>query len=359
MRKKLPLLFGAAFLALGMVACEGPAGPAGQNGAPGEQGEQGVQGPAGAPGQDALNTCSDCHSSDATIIAKEMRYSTSAHGSGTTYTRSESPCNTCHTHNGFVAANAETPDTLDEIENVARINCRTCHQIHNTYTDEDWTLTTTEPVDLYLGGTFDIAELSTSPAIDSAAFMGANLCAHCHQARDPGDLSAATFTITSSHFGSHHGPQANVLSGQGAYDLPGQAMPAQTSLGSHTQFGCVGCHMQPADGVTAGGHTWRIMVDDATVLNQGGCTDCHGANPFGSRGTQVAVQDLLDQVAAELQTAGILDASNAVVAGTYDTDLVKAYLNYYMIESDRSLGVHNPTWVKGVLQNTLNYLQTL
>ncbi len=354
MRKKLPLLLGAMFMALGMAACEGPAGPAGSAGT---QGPAGPQGPTGPAGQDALNTCSDCHTSDVTIVAREAQYNTSAHGEGDTWERYDAPCNTCHTHNGFVAANAASPDTLqgDEIHLLTRINCRTCHNVHETYTDADWALTTTEPVNLLVGGTFDITALNSQPNPAVENFAGANLCAHCHQARDPGDLSGETFRVTSTHFGMHHGPQANVLAGKGAYDLPGAPMPAQTDFDGHTAFGCVGCHMQDAVGQEAGGHTWRVALDNGDVMNDGRCNGCHSGTPTGEFGFMPKIQTKLDAVEAKLVAKGIV-ANGSPVPGTYPTALVKAFLNYDMILEDRSLGVHNPHWAEDVLTATLNWL---
>jgi hypothetical protein len=49
-------------------------------------------------------------------------------------------------------------------------DCRTCHQIHTTYTGADWALETDAPVVMVTSG---------------ATFDGGsgNLCANCHQAR--------------------------------------------------------------------------------------------------------------------------------------------------------------------------------
>ncbi len=356
MRQRLPLLLGSVLLVLGAAACEGPDGPAGPAG---PQGPQGPEGPVGPAGQNALNTCSDCHTSDVTIVAREAQYNTSAHGEGDTWQRYDAPCNTCHTHNGFVAANAATPDTLagDEIHLLTRINCRTCHNIHETYTDQDWSFTTAEPVDLLLGGTFAMNDLGDpAAALDSLAYPGANLCAHCHQARDPGDLSGETFRITSVHFGVHHGPQANVMAGMGAFALPGVTMPGTIQFEAHTQFGCVGCHMQDAVGQEAGGHTWRVALDNGNVINDGRCNACHSGTPTGEFGLQPKIAGMLATVAGQLQAHGVLDAEDEPIPGTYSTDLVKAYLNYNMVVEDRSLGVHNPHWVEDLLTATSNWL---
>ena len=39
--------------------------------------------------------------------------------------------------------------------------------------------------------------------------------------------------------------------------------------------------------------------------------------------------------------------------GTFPANVAAAYVNYQLIEEDRSLGVHNPNYVIGVLKNTI------
>ena len=116
MKRTLPLLFGAIFLAFAAGACEGPEGPAGPEGPQGPQGPEGPQGPAGTLDQ----TCADCHSADATIVAIQDQYEVSVHGTYTSFERDTNPCNTCHTHQGFVAK--VMGSTVDDIEQPARIN---------------------------------------------------------------------------------------------------------------------------------------------------------------------------------------------------------------------------------------------
>ncbi len=285
------------------------------------------------------------------------------HGSGETFERDGAPCNECHTHQGFTELQA-TGGTIANVDNPAPVNCRTCHQIHTTFEGQDFALVTTDPVTLRTGETFDIATIDQS----GNASLGANLCANCHQARpyDDDDLSGAT-AVLGSRAGYHHGTQANVLSGQTALDLPGEAMPTST-FGSHTQFACVGCHMQDAYGKQAGGHTWSMLGvyhGAEAVLNAGGCDACHTEDWIDVVGngytTQSGVATLLDEVATELRRLGLMQAapSTSEIAGTYPTDQVKAFLNFKLIEEDYSLGVHNPNFARGVLTGTRDYLQTL
>ncbi len=84
-------------------------------------------------------------------------------------------------------------------------DCRTCHEVHTTYTGEDWALETTDPVNIVVSG---------------ATFDGGtgNLCANCHQARrymenfvDKTDPTKYTSTIP--RFNPHLSVQADMLMG--------------------------------------------------------------------------------------------------------------------------------------------------
>lgn len=372
MRRKLPLLLGATFLAFSAMACEGPtgprgpAGPAGDDGAPGAPG---APGEPGEPGMDALNTCSDCHSADATIVAIERQYEESVHGTGETFERDETPCNACHTHQGFIASVVDD-SIIDNVAMPAPINCRTCHNVHMDTdgdglieAEEGFALTTTEPFVLraHPMTEWTIADYGATDNLAS------NLCANCHQARAYDEDLAGETAVLGERAGYHHGTQANVLAGLTAYDLPGEAMPDAGAFTAHSQAGCEGCHMQEPFGAQAGGHTWDMRYvyhgSEAILLTNDYCTSCHaGDDPFPSiANTQATVEGLIADVEAELRRLGVMQAapSTREIAGTYDTDLVKAFLNFKLIEEDFSLGVHNPTYAKGVLQGTLDYLSTL
>ena len=355
MRRKLPLLFGAVFFAFAIGACEGPEGPQGPQGPEGPTGPtgpQGPQGPEGPAGENAAETCSDCHSDNATIVAIEKQYDESMHGTGETFERDTNPCNACHTHQGFVALVTDG-STIDDVAQPAPVNCRTCHQIHMEGTVDDWALTTTAAVTLDAGGTFDL---------ESAA----NLCANCHQARDDGlDLTGATVTLSSFRTGYHHGTQANVLTAQTAEDMTGFAIGTSSNI--HSAFGCTDCHMQEPYGAQAGGHTWDMRYvyhgAEAIWVANADCANCHiGDDPFAAQTTQADVEALLAEVADSLRSQGLMEPAPSTYAITgveFDTDLVKAFLNFKLIEEDYSQGVHNPGYVRQVLNQTLGYLQSL
>ena len=345
MLRRTTLVIGTMLLAVAAAACEGPAGP------DGAQGPQGLQGPQGVPGENALNTCSDCHDADATMVAIEHQYAASTHGSGPNFERDGSGCNLCHTHQGFMTVvNGEAAPT--NIEQPAPVNCRTCHQIHTTYTGDDFALTWTDDVDLELGGVVSLGD--------------GNLCANCHQARTPSPnptIDGADVAVTSYRFGTHHGPQANVVAGEGLYEFAG-SVTYPTGAGPHTATGCNTCHMAEPFGAQAGGHTWAMTYDyhGSTEELVTGCQNCHEtATSFAILGDVPAqVETLLGDLETLLRAQGILiDTLGAEYArpGTYSANLAAAYVNWQSITEDRSMGLHFPGYVVALLTNTIEAIQ--
>ncbi|HZD55587.1 MAG TPA: cytochrome c3 family protein, partial [Anaerolineales bacterium] len=203
------------FLALALAACagaEGPQGPAGPAGPPGPQGPAGPAGPAGPQGEAGPAaemtelTCTQCHNDTTMISGREASWSTSLHGTGDAFLRgTSSDCAGCHSGGAFsqrVAAGLSPAEVEEGDPHPTRPDCRACHQIHTTFTAEDFALETTEPVALF--------------AVEGATFDGGmgNLCANCHQPRR-GFPAAEDGVITgiSEHWGPHHGPQSAMLLG--------------------------------------------------------------------------------------------------------------------------------------------------
>ncbi len=362
--------------ALALTACEGPAGPAGQDGADGAAGATGATGPEGPigpvgpegpAGQDANENCTQCHTDDTDLLARQVQYSASTHRLGGNFERGGSAsCAACHAHEGFVeriAAGTTAPAA--GIENPSPINCRTCHQIHSTYTDADYALTATDPVVLF----------NTSDGTVDYGAGGGNLCAQCHQGRalsvEPvigGDDVVITSSMT--RYGYHHGPQAQVIGGVGAFEFTGDETIAG-GPGTHgdpasNEGSCATCHMASAYGSQAGGHTWnmRYMYHGGMTDNTAGCESagCHSSvDDFHVLGDVPAVVEaLLAEIDVELIRLGFkLADSHYAIPGTYSADLAAAFVNWQMFEEDRSMGLHNPTYAKAVLRNTLQMLLTM
>ncbi|MGD9093590.1 MAG: cytochrome c3 family protein, partial [Anaerolineales bacterium] len=219
-------------LALALAACAGtqgeqgeqgppgPEGPAGPAGPPGPEGPPGPAGADGAPGEIADITCGECHDDTTIITGKRTAWETSLHGSGTAagYAGGRDACAGCHS-GGVFQEMVRAGLLPTEIENVSgeatHQDCRTCHQIHVTYTSADWVLETNDPVVMYAfeeGTIYDGGQ--------------GNLCGRCHQPRSQIAEADAdgNIEVTSTHWGPHHGPQTAVLLGiGGAGEVEGSA----------------------------------------------------------------------------------------------------------------------------------------
>jgi len=348
-------LFGliVAFMAASCTK-EGPMGPAGPQGPQGETGAQGPAGPAGADGEDGqgVNLCMDCHSTDQ-MMTIQAQFTTSVHAAGAIavdYAGGRASCAPCHSHEQFVQT-AQLGDVLGNITNPSAWQCNTCHGIHESFTSDDYALRVTEPVAAnWAEKTMDLGGSS-------------NLCATCHQTRrpepnlsDPGE----TFEITSSHYGPHHGPQANVVLGEGFAEIAGDEEYPEVGSTMHYGLSCVGCHM--GEGDTGGGHSWKPAIAS--------CTGCHaGADSYDIGGGQTEIAEMLDELRDKLLALGVIvgdeehgyhpvnSRDNSVEEATFPMVQAQAFFNWIGLVEDRSLGAHNPKYVEALLKNTLAALE--
>ncbi len=369
MRRTLSML-AAPFAVLLLLGCEGPEGPAGA------AGPAGVAGPAGPAGVDQNETCTACHDDDIRIVVRQLQWEMSKHGSGENVNRATSTtCGICHGHEGF-AERVESGFTITaataSTDNPTPINCRTCHQIHTTYTEADFNRVTADPVTMIL----DDEVIDLGPG---------NLCAQCHQPRprDPFPVIDGSvtdpFEITSEHWGPHHSVQGGLLAGTGGVEFTGTK-----NYGVHTHGNqatnpdaCITCHMAPALGIEAGGHTFAVRYvpegeagPEPEEGNEEGCetSGCHDSglltSPatdlllFDHRDLRTYVQTLLEALETELATIGIYDAvAEHPVEDFMGSQVQAAALwNFLYIMEDHSLGVHNPTYAQALLINTLEAL---
>lgn len=318
-----------------LTSCEGPEGP---------------EGPQGPVGEDGSAICGDCHDMTTDLYAKVIQYEASIHRTGGNYERSTVGCAHCHTHEGFLEQ-LETGAVAEDIFNPTPINCRTCHPIHETYTQADYALRGTEA--------FELAFMDDGVTYD----MGnANVCSRCHQPRTPDpmpEVGGADVTIGSPYWGYHHGPQAAIMVGEGGVRLPG-SIDYNSVANKHYESvddGCVDCHMAKAFGSQAGGHTFNVtyFYHGSTTPNMAACTDCHsGATNFDILGGQTEIHGLLDSLYTLLVAEGVIaDGDHRITPGTYTAEQAAAFLNWQIMEEDRSLGVHNLGYTRAILVNTI------
>jgi len=339
--KKILLITGiaavASIVSVSLTSCtkEGPAGKDGE---------------AGINGTDGTATCIQCHDNTEELFAKQNQWSASTHANGGTYARNSEGCADCHTSQGFRAIVETGVAVTEAVSNPNPVNCYTCHQIHKTYTVSDWALSTTSAVSLKLSG-------------ETVDFGEGNLCANCHQSREIDAsvmpvVGGADITLTSANkrYGTHHGPQANIIGGvgKGLYEVgAGYVNSAHSSI----ENGCVTCHLAEGYGNQAGGHVMNIKYSTSSYVTSGCTADgCHDAASVVQEleDYQAEVQSLLDQIKTKLVEKGIANEGDLYTKpGTYSADVVGAFLNHQAVTEDKSLGVHNPRYVKRLLENTL------
>lgn len=222
--------------------------------------------------------------------------------------------------------------------------CKTCHNIHTTFNKEDYALRLATPVAMIFDASV-IIDLGSS-----------NLCANCHQSRraEPNVTNpGATFEITSTHYGPHHGAQANVLYGAGFAEISGSKSYPAAGSGAHVSAGCTSCHMgEYAEGI--GGHTWNPVY----------CGECHtsGSDDYEFMGTMEGNHAKLETLRGLLADAGVIeyveeDEAWEPIVGTYPMIQAQAFFNWIGLEEDRSMGVHNPAYVEALLDNTIAAMQ--
>jgi len=353
--KKILILIGTLLIAsVFLAACgaQGEPGPVGPAGPPGPQGE-----PGPAPAAADL-TCTECHNDTTVILSKEGQFrENSVHGTGESFIRGEgasdtpSACAGCHGTEGSKARiNAGLPPhdaSVTGVTNVSPFDCRTCHNIHMTYTGEDWALTgAAQPVKMeYSEGTYDGG--------------AGNLCANCHQIRNPKpEVKDGNVAITTQRFGTHYGVEAQMLLGEGGLGLTGN--PSSHYKGVDDT--CVACHM----GADAN-HTY--------LPNVARCTDCHSdAENFDVNGAQTEVKEMLEELHTlfvdkkmlnpETDLWGIFDAATSTFKNpSADAPLVvpeavaQAMWNYKFVTYDQSNGVHNSAYAKALLEAALETMR--
>ena len=325
--KKKFVLLGALVIAAVLITACGTPGPKGDTGLAGPTGPQGEPGPV-ANASDL--SCAECHNDTNIITGKQVSWTASNHGSGTTtaYAGGRDGCAGCHAGSGFSDRISQGIVKIDDYQtdevNPSRIDCRACHQIHTSYTKDDFALEITDPVSLY--------------ALEGVTFDGGqgNLCAQCHQPRRAFVAVDGIVDWNSTHFGPHHGPQSAMLLGVGgAGDVEGKPSAHYVKV----ENTCVACHMGEG----------RSHSFTPNVAN---CTECHTeAKDFDVNGVQTEIKGLLEELHAALVAKGMLTAEGTSVVGKYPEKDAAALWNYILVaEEDKSMGVHNPGYAKALLE---------
>jgi len=403
--------FGAAVAA----ACTGDDGAPGATGIQGIPGPQGPAGPAGDGGMPASSdagsilsgACTQpCHTMGG--VVDQWRFSNHSHpqnneiGGGS--------CGNCHAIDGLQQRVANkyvvNPDsgaptavatghisykaangTIQEIgyggaTTIGRIHCATCHDFNPT-TDPHVTgkyVAGQAPLRIKVGPT-DVSTLEktasgTDPVGQSLAYKTGNVCVFCHKSRKDVSLYVtASNTISSYRWGPHDGPQSDVYSGKGGYHFAGKTYG--TSAHTTVANACVSCHM-PGLATNAGvpDHTMKPTVAY--------CKTCHttySGTTFDIQGGRTLVKNALAELEAALDAKGLLTraetapypalSEDELADGQFHLDLTRpgsngaggnqvldadtagALYNYLIVARSKDLGVHNPTYEKQLLWDSI------
>lgn len=378
--KKLKNLIGlliAAVVLVGMfAACEGPEGPAGPKGDKGDPGD---------PADPFVNwegykegiKCADCHNPDVDTLyfvwARKAQWSFSKHAVGGAYTENAGRCSYCHTTEGFIQAYLGQPITDHSLS--SPIGCFACHSPHSR---AEFSLRTTDPV-TFTPGVVGAPE-------ETFDYGKGNLCANCHRPRVPAYGSSNitpmpdptktaptdTITIKTARWYQHYGVQAPMLAGVNGFEFQGYTF--QNSFHTNSDVikaeGCVICHMAEEVETTLGGHSMNLADEEDNELTVG-CTveGCHSTPmELDYDGVQTATQELLDSLATMLLNRNWIkqnldgsyscNASNSAPLKIAPEYLSGAMYNFFFVEHDLSLGVHNTKYAQQLLEASIEVLNS-
>ena len=348
----------------------------GQAGADGIDGINGVNGANGLDGTDGLDgadiaVCISCHSNSHRDAINDAYTSLSKHANGSSWSYAgvginRVGCAQCHNNQGFIdfqttGAVHEEGYTLSQ-----PISCTGCHNIHRSFDfandENDMAMRTLRPVTLITNPDYTIDIKNESDVLGKS-----NTCVNCHQPRTSApEATDGKYMNTSTHWGPHHGPQSTLLEGITGFEFSPAEIPVAGTGGHRTKMSCVACHMSTVDE----GHSWE-PANYASVT----CTKCHGAKEEVT-GFATGMAELAELLAnAEGQaivkvdgvwvpafeadgttpviTIGIVHEGGEPALGLFDIQVANAAYNYLYILEDKSNGVHNPPYVKALIEQSI------
>jgi hypothetical protein len=374
MKRIVGLIAGLSVAMLILISCEGPMGP------------------DGTEGKDANETCKKCHNNESGLSSKFAQANHSLHLSGEAWFEgTRNSCAPCHSKEGFLdviktgAPNNKYLASASVLNNPSPLGCGTCHNIHTAYDSTDWAFTFDGPVNLLIDTTKNVTvNLNNS----------SQLCMKCHQPRivkqmDFAGAPATNYTgISNYRWGTHYGTVGAIFAGKGAFEISGTSAYANSQ---HTTLAeCATCHMAPQNGLS-GGHTFFARNEESNSINTNGCKSCHSnATTLTTliTTTQTEIKNLVIQLGAKLDeiggaTGGILEkdtdgnytgyvdiydagsnpdakwkgsasASGALpVFPAINNKQAAAIANFQLVVREKSLGIHNYTYTKALLSNTI------
>ena len=238
-------------------------------------------------------------------------------------------CAHCHTAQGYWEVILEGKESSAPYEDVTGLSCIACHHTGN------------EPSKV---GGLRVKEIK-------------HVCTGCH------DL-----IVESNADNLSWCPQGSILQGEGGAEFEGKDYPA----GVHSMLdkNCVTCHMAPKPGgpdeAMPGGHTFRVITKGETPrqLNRNGCIQCHDWISLDWVELKQAEFKNLLEILADLlpkKSSSMENTQGHEPKFPKDPSLSKteamASFNYWMAVKDGTFGVHNPVYLKKLLEDSIESLK--
>ena len=154
--------------------------------------------------------------------------------------------------------------------------------------------------------------------------------------------------------------QGTMLRGEGGAEFEGTAY--RTATHSQVANNCVGCHMAAVSDKNQqfllGGHVFRVITkgQEPRLFNDTGCMECHVTLTLaGIDKSQAEVKELMQTLKALLPKQ-----KDGEPKFPEDPSLnkiqAKAAFNYHYILKDGTWGIHNPIYIRQLLQRSLEAL---
>ena len=292
------------------------------------------------------------------------------HAKGTWIARGGSgSCAPCHSGSGYVKWNYDgrpvndigLPASITDPPTPTLHTCATCHDPHDASNIHQLR--------------FEDTQLGDGTPITYELYGTGSQCMECHRSRRYAVEYTSDFDNAGSRFGPHHGPQGDMLIGANAPDF-GVLLPSSPHSVA-TENACVDCHMageltDPEGNVTVvGGHSWN-MNDVEGNDHVEACAPCHGniGSSFKDKkyyingnadldgngtadGLQIEVHGLMEQLALLLPPVGEPEVSIVGDSTNLTLEIMRAGYAYFLVEEDRSFGIHNPAFTVSMLKAAL------
>jgi hypothetical protein len=263
-------------------------------------------------------------------------------------------CAPCHYSEGFIAANDPAFATYNFPVQKSFIGCPTCHDPHvgEDAGGNEEQLRNLNPVEVQYHPGYEPGDEGV-PTMEG--YGPGQICAQCHHARYDNDQVQSQIENGTAHFGPHHGPQMDMFIGSGCYEIAGFTYNRDHSHQTAVTEACVKCHMVRMAEIEGEDQQHAFHSFDP---DPGNCEPCHSGLPdFNYHGVQTEIQGKMDQLAVLL---GFTDADDfeanfdSQAAGVQVWQREAGYTLMFLWE-DRSLGVHNPTYARSLLNNAIEY----